>query len=676
MLNSQKMVAEEIPSEERQKIQADLMKMLEEIREQHKARFKTVPHKAIIYCQATYSEDYADTQKCVERVSPHTDYTVIAEDGTLTDEQKTCLRHKGCIVRTFQFKDNLPMMRNEYLEEAKKIDPHGWVLVSDPDELMCEELCNELRNIVKEAEAQGYNTLGIHARDIWIDADKLDEGEKEKEAPYKESGFWKYLLFKLTPNFRYEGVGHAKNVHEKWYSPDIPVMPMHLDKRFYYEHRKTVQKIWRNATRNLFIGGSGDNLGSLNPTWVKLREITDALSIRSWPHFEECLKKGKIDKKLKDFIIQHRSDSQYPWEAEVRELFKWYFWMHPEENTGNWKSEYTPPPIGTPSEVENYVTKCYFEILGRHPDEQGKNFYVNAILNGEIRRDDLPYIFLSSDEYRQKFGPKRNSKLAFCVMGYGEVLDMIMEAVNTVKPYADEMHVQGDNFTKQDIKKLEDLGATVHIEQWKDRFSDYKNKCYSHAGTGWVLICDHDEIPTEELAKNLKTIIQASQNATKYNMVSFDVIDIRTLKGKIMSQTRNANGKALLHINVPNAYYGNPHVWLKPNYYPWKLLKVPHAYKHVKDIETELPRSVRNVFLGGGGDNTREQNTLWVELRQLTKELKLETWRDFQAYLVKGQIDPRLLDVLKRLAALPWKDTELQDPLRYYQLLHPEEKVI
>ena len=170
-------------------------------------------------------------------------------------------------------------MRNAYLEEAKKIDPYAWVLVSDPDELISENTCIHLREIVAAAEAEGYSMIGINAHDIWIDAEQMDAGVAQKEAPYKQSDFWKELLFKIAPDFRYEGVGHAKNVHETWYAPSLPRSTIHLTKEYYYEHRKSIMKIYRNAARNFFIGGSGDNLGDLNPSYMELHKITKELGI-------------------------------------------------------------------------------------------------------------------------------------------------------------------------------------------------------------------------------------------------------------------------------------------------------------------------------------------------------------------------------------------------------------
>ena len=143
------------------------------------------------------------------------------------------------------------------------------------------------------------------------------------------------------------------------------------------------------------------------------------------------MKAGHIPRALFEFLGKHRSDSKYPWESEVRETFQWYFTMHPEENTEGWKSEYTAPQPGSREELDNYVTSTYFQILGRAPDEFGKNHYVNAIINGVIPRDALPAIFINSDEYRMKFISHLKDGVALCIMGYHDALEMIIQSIKT-----------------------------------------------------------------------------------------------------------------------------------------------------------------------------------------------------------------------------------------------------
>jgi hypothetical protein len=731
----------------------------------------------IVFCQATFDQDLDDTKKCIERVSPHVDATVIAYDQSLSPSQVAELQAMGVVTVFFEWHDNMPLMRQAYLVTAKEIGA-DWICVSDPDELYSEELAKNLRRLIEASDAQGYNLLPVHCIDQFENVEFLDDLDKLKETPggYRETDFWKPLLiFKVYPDTHYEGVGAKKNVHEMLKS-STEMKARNLPKEYPYVHHKSALRIWRNAARNMFIGGGGDNVGDLNPYWMQLRDICSdpSINIQTWPQFEEQVKKGfeelrpgQGDDRLKRWLFDALQAPPTNWGTEVRETSKWYYALHRDEVTPEVLERIKNPPKLTPDmEVENYVTRAYFEVLGRHPDEEGRKQYVQQILEGQIKREELTGILRQSPEFRQKFlrapaGPtefvrmqvpvnldvqineetfieamrrsellwnvikpkmdiggwildhlttrkrrefaawfyskkdditpqdlaywlKENSpkpdSVALCIMGYSKGLPMILETINTVGPYVDEIHVLGDDFTKDNTDLMELMAfkasrksVQVQIEPWRDEFSDYKNKVIEPANTEWVLILDHDEIPTPEMAASLREIIEKSKRGKNFNIISFDVIDIETVNDAPVSENRSTGGKPLLHWNVPEPYYGNPHIWLKPNYYGWQMFHAPLAYRHVKDREGILPNSVRNVFLGGGGDNTRDQNPAWVELRAITGELRLSTWKDLHAYLKKGKIDPRLLDVLKRLAEMPWKDSELQDPLRYYRQLHPEE---
>lgn len=722
----------------------------------------------IAYCQSTYREDFDDTVLCIDRVSPYVDFTVIAYDQSLTDQQREWLQQNEAKYRlvlvTYDWTDNMPAMRNAYLDEAKRLGA-DWVCVSDPDELYSEELASNLRNIIEENDVLGFNLLPVHARDQFENVEWLDELDLIKETPagYRETSFWKPLLiFKMYPDLHYEGVGIEKNVHEML-KTSLPWESKNLPKEYYYTHRKSALKIWRNAARNMFIGGGGDNVGEINPYWLSLRSILRNIDIDSWKQFEDYVESGSDDIDFHDWLLEALQAPPTNWGTETRETAKLYYAQHKDQITPEIRMHLENPPKLTPEiELENYVVRTYFEILGRHPDEEGKKAYTQAINEGRMKREDLPKILMKSMEFIQKTGlvetyemvpiqvpvdvnvriseslflealnksslywnkikpkmdiggfilnsltrdnellswfyenkdeitiqdftgwlnqhiPKPNS-VALCIMGYSSVLPMIMESIEVMGRYVDEIHVQGDNFTEEDVNTLSDFCAdevnkdvNIHIEPWVDEFSDYKNKCIAPANTEWVIILDHDEIPTPEFADNLGKIIEESRRGRDYNMITFDVIDITTVNGEPVSEHRSPNGKALLHWNVLNPYHGNPHIWLKQNYYPWRVTRVPYAYKHVKEAGTELQRSVRNVFLGGGGDNTKEQNITWVELRRITGELRIHTWKEFHDYLKEGNIDPRLLNLIKLMSEMPWKDGELGDPLRYYQQLHPEE---
>jgi len=110
-----------------------------------------------------------------------------------------------------------------------------------------------------------------------------------------------------------------------------------MDTRLIYEHRKQENIIWKRGQRNLFCGGGGPNLGARNPHWVKLRQITDSLGLKSWHEFERYMLAGNIDQRIKDEFIKYVGLTEiFPGQtdglSEMRECYKYYFLiLHPEE---------------------------------------------------------------------------------------------------------------------------------------------------------------------------------------------------------------------------------------------------------------------------------------------------------------------------------------------------------
>jgi len=224
----------------------------------------------VLYCQITYADMFEGTYECVRRVAPYVDgcIIVVEEQRPFTDEQKQKLMDFGNVhLIERPFLESIPDFRNSYLEEAKRLKrENNWdsvyVCVSDTDEFYCEELCKDLKKIVKEADSKGINILGINSRDQFEAIEWLDDLDKLKEVPggYKESNFWKQLIFKLCcDELSYRGIGSVKRVHEFWGCPNHPWKPANLPKKYYYRHVKSALDIYRNAARNLFLSGGGDN---------------------------------------------------------------------------------------------------------------------------------------------------------------------------------------------------------------------------------------------------------------------------------------------------------------------------------------------------------------------------------------------------------------------------------
>jgi 20S proteasome alpha/beta subunit len=54
-------------------------------------------------------------------------------------------------------------------------------------------------------------------------------------------------------------------------------------------------------------------------------------------------------------------------------------------------------------ETVQWVINCYRQVLKRDPDEEGLRVYVDHIVKGRIKKEDLPRILMESDEYRSRF---------------------------------------------------------------------------------------------------------------------------------------------------------------------------------------------------------------------------------------------------------------------------------
>lgn len=710
----------------------------------------------IVACQGTYGERISQTLEGMGRIRPYVDRAVVIVDETVTEEQKQQLIDIGCEVYFVPWEDSMVKMRNEYL---KRVQTNDLVIVSDPDEWFGPEFCKDVRKIIAKAEEDGAELLLISSHDITY----WENGERGEHV----SGFFKNLIFKKTPETEYVGVGRIKHVHENLkLSKDAKIV--RLDPKYYYEHIKHENEIWERAARNVFMAGGGDNVGEFNLAWKPLRQICAGLGIDNWTEARDYLRKGNIDPRLLQWLVEHRFEGTNV-DHEMMEFFTWYKWMHPKELEGIERVKNLSEADS--SVVQEYVNRVFKEVLGAEANESDKQGIAKALLSGEIEQKNLPGILanyqqqiaqrqqqmpqqaqvkkgerirlpvpvdvdvhiteelflralLKSDTFWRNIKPQMDigkfiekkvwDKVAFhrwfyknqdrltltelsdyvtrrgvgsvalCIMGYSKVLPLILDSVTSITLVnesqgwydraVDEIHVQGDDFTKEDIEVLEKKGCQVHIEPWRENFSEYKNKAISHAQTHWVLICDHDEIPTKELAENLREIIRKSEGGEKYNIVQFDCIDVTVDdEGKEILSIPQGPSKQLLHVNVKNPYYGNPHIWLKKDYFVWRPAKVSYSYKHVKKKGDELIRAVRNVFLGGGGDSWREKNELWVELREITDELQIWSWKEFHKYLKKGDIDPRLKNLFERLYMKPWHDDELRSFKDYYYKLHSEE---
>ncbi|MCW4051226.1 MAG: DUF4214 domain-containing protein [Candidatus Bathyarchaeota archaeon] len=347
----------------------------------------------IVGCVGLYGERVDQATECIKRLRPHVDRYVVIVDESVTDEQRQKLRDLGCEVYFHPWEDSMVKMRNQYLEKCQTDD---WIIVHDPDEWFCEKFCEDVREICEKAEKDNLALLLINSHDTTI----KEDGSRDESV----SDFFKNLIFQKKGGTRYEGVGEVKEVHETLIIPGLTKAVRLPKEKYWYEHTKYWHEVWERAARNVFLAGGGNNVGEKNPSWKPLRDICDELGLDTWPKAREYFRKGDIDPRLKQWLWDNRFEG-FDFDHEEMEFGRWYFeYLHPEER------EFTDPvwepvheiPIGSPAELMKYVEKTYIELLGRHADQAGKEYYTNAILEGLLRREDLPDIIKQSLEYQQK----------------------------------------------------------------------------------------------------------------------------------------------------------------------------------------------------------------------------------------------------------------------------------
>jgi len=309
--------------QELKKVREDLMRIAEDAERQwlaERMNQSTTPPK-IVYAMNFYEERMPQVKQCIERVRPYVDRCVLVYDDTVTEESKKWLKQWGCKLYYRKWDNHFSKQRNAYLEP---INEGEWVLVSDPDELFCTELLKDLRKILTEAQKSGINILGINAHDITTELD----GKVTRSV----SDWFKQLLFQYEEGVRYVGC-----VHETLLPGVHGWRAANLDKRYYYEHIKSMIEIKERGARNVFCGGGGNNVKDKNPMYVELHEIVKKFNIKEWPGLRDILrnpeKNWNLFHEIKGVAIKHRSDSGWDYENESRDLFLWLKTIHPFEMT-------------------------------------------------------------------------------------------------------------------------------------------------------------------------------------------------------------------------------------------------------------------------------------------------------------------------------------------------------
>ncbi len=265
-------------------------------------------------------------------------------------------------------------------------------------------------------------------------------------------------------------------------------------------------------------------------------------------------------------------------------------------------------------------------------------------------------------------------------MTYNRLYDT-MKCIERVKPYVDRIVVVDGGSTDDTILTLRNYeGVELYIFPWEDNFSKQRTnylKCAGekNGGTDWILVSDPDELFSVEALENMRKEIDG---VGPYNMLAFESNSV-TMKGaEIAHHSHDKYWKPLLFKwNSGMHYTGNPHETLVIDGGP-RVKNLPYRYYHIKQDNMTWHRGARNAWIGGGGPNLGDKQKLWQPFRALVKRRTgIETWADFDTYMINGNIDPDIKTSLHTFknetgydGASEWREFYKT----YYRIYHPEEE--
>lgn len=268
----------------------------------------------------------------IPRVIDYVDRIVII-DAFSTDGTKEWLENYSPKVTVVQRKwdDNFGNQHNEYIKQIKD----GWVLVCDDDEIPSEALLKCLPRMIEESKGgYKYCIVSFACHPMEIDEDNnivADNGP---------SNFHKEIFFKYNPGMYYDVVLHqclhGHFINEKR-TPKNEIM---IERDELYYHLKPDINLWRSACRNWWIAGIWpiyvEVPSGIKPVeWYALKELVKEVypQVRVFRDFDDLMKKGNIDKRIKDFFydIKDLPDRKAPRNGEIhgmnelRAYWKYYF---------------------------------------------------------------------------------------------------------------------------------------------------------------------------------------------------------------------------------------------------------------------------------------------------------------------------------------------------------------
>lgn len=277
-------------------------------------------------------------------------------------------------------------------------------------------------------------------------------------------------------------------------------------------------------------------------------------------------------------------------------------------------------------------------------------------------------------------------QIIYCMMAQNNMME-VKACVERALPHVDHIVIVDGGSVDDSIfyfrnwsKKEPKLHFYIH--PWTDNFSGQRTNYLRHADEfaqpgDWILVSDPDELFEEATFKNLRGIAQAVVSKGNYNAAGFQCRAISLQGPERVWENLDNYWKHLFYKWEPNMrYVGNPHETLVISG-GLRIVNTPFIYEHIKQDNVIWKRGMRNLFVGGGGPNLGTKNSRWQDLRDICKSLGIDTWHQFNSYLLKGNIAQSLKDWMIKYHDIDGFDgaSEHREVYKtYFRIYHPEEE--
>lgn len=275
--------------------------------------------------------------------------------------------------------------------------------------------------------------------------------------------------------------------------------------------------------------------------------------------------------------------------------------------------------------------------------------------------------------------------LIACVGLYGERVEQAMKCITRLIPYVDRYIVIVDEtVTDEQRTVLKDSGCEVYFHPWEDSMIKMRNQYLEKVQTDdWVIVHDPDECFNEQFCKDVRKLCETADKQGIVLML-INSHDTTILKDGSEDSSISDFFKNLIFKKVADARYEGVgevkevhETLILPGQV--KVTRLPadqYWYNHIKYWHEVWERAARNVFIAGGGNNIGEGNVAWKPLREICRNVGMDTWTEVREYLRKGNVMPLLKDWLwtNRYEGFDYHHEMMEFGRWYFDYLHPNEK--